>query len=129
MHDVVCDVLDKLSNPLIEQIDFWIHSNPNEPEYLLQAFSKPVGWTVAEPFDQMTFDFGGRDKNFIGIIDHFDLFFGHVEACNFAEEMGKQVREMAAGRIQLFLDQLADDRQRKFNFEREVTIQYAMGIS
>lgn len=129
MHDVVCDVLDKISKPLIEKIDFYIHANPNEPEYLLEAFRHPVSWMVAEPYRDMEFEFEHATFTLIALCNVVDLLHGKSTEYDFIDELTKQVREMVAGRIQLFLDQLADDRQRKFNFEREVTIQYAMGIS
>jgi hypothetical protein len=117
--EIVTDVLDKLSNPLIQQIDLYIHSNPKDPEYLLKAFKHPVTWMTMEPYTDMRFEWEFAEFSITQLCNLVELLHGNSLSYQFADELTKQIKEMVEGRIQLFLDQQRDDEQRKLNHEHE----------
>lgn len=122
ISEIVTDVLDKLSRPLIQRIDYYIHTNPNEPEYTLVPFEKTVSWMLSEPYCDFRFEWDHAEFSLIQLCNLIDLLHGSVAGYEFIDELTKQVREMVEGRVQLFLDQQKSDEQRKLNYEHEMSV-------
>lgn len=120
--EIVTDVLDKLSTPLIRQMGYYIDSYPEDLSQLISVIeNNRFSWMLEKPYCDMQFSYGGY-TSIIQIHGVVNLLHGSMFACEFIDEMAKQIKEMAEGRIQLFFDQQNEDDQRKLNHEHEMSV-------
>lgn len=119
MKKKVTVVIGGIYKQLEKLIDHYIHSCPNDPEYLLRAFHRGVGWIACEPYTDMHFEINYADFTFQKLCNIYGLLKGTVAEYDFTAELGQQVQKVVLGRLQLYFDQTAADELRKDKHELE----------